>query len=171
MFGNKSAQDAVRNGLPALYPQLWRFALVLTRDRAAADDLAQAGCERALAQAAKFQPDTNLGAWVFTLTRRLWLNEMRAGKVRRGAGWVDAHETEIPDEKIDTETNIFAREVLAKVQDLPDGQRLVVLLVYLEGYSYREAAEMLEIPIGTVMSRLATARRHLAPLLREERNL
>ena len=58
-----------------------------------------------------------------------------------------------------TETNIFARQVLNKVQALPDKQRLCVLLVYVEGYSYAEAAETLDIPIGTVMSRLSAARR------------
>jgi RNA polymerase sigma-70 factor (ECF subfamily) len=148
LFANKTAEKEVRDGLPALYPRLWRFAFVLTRNRAAADDLAQAACERALAQAQKYQPNSNLAAWVFTLTRRMWLNDVRANKVRQGLGVVPLEDTEIADGKPDTETNIFAREVFTHVQALPDGQRLAVLLVYVEGHSYREAAEILDIPIG-----------------------
>lgn len=154
--------DEVRAGLPAAYPKLWRFCLALTRNRASADDLAQRTCERALERIETFREGTFLDRWLFTIARRIWLNELRSAGVRQGNGIVDIGETDIADEKTDHETNIFAREVFTLVQSLPDAQRETLVLVYVEGYTYREAAEMLEIPIGTVMSRLATARRSIA---------
>lgn len=152
----------MRAGLGPVYPRLWRFCVVLTRDRTVADDLAQQTCMRALDQADKFQPGTHLDRWVFTIARRLWLNDLRHQKVRTGAGQVPAEEAGLTDPRSDTETNILARQVLEMIQDLPDAQRETVLLVYIEGLRYAEAADMLEVPIGTVMSRLATARKAIA---------
>ena len=77
----------------------------------------------------------------------------------RAAGWCLEH---LADEKSDPMTNILASEVLSKVAELPEAQRVAVMLVYVEGFTYAEAADMLEIPIGTVMSRLAAARKKLA---------
>jgi len=136
---------------------------VVTRNRAAADDLAQKTCERALEKAETFTPGTHLDRWLFTLARRIWLNDMRAGKVRRGAGLVAVEDTDLADTRANTDVNISAAEVLGFIGRLPDGQRHAVMLVYVEGYSYKEAAALLEIPVGTVMSRLATARRTIAP--------
>lgn len=76
-------------------------------------------------------------------------------------------ELDFAETTLDTETNIFARQVLDKMMKLPEAQRETVFLVYVEGYAYREAAEMLEIPIGTVMSRLAAARKSLTSSLSE----
>ena len=145
--------------MAALYPRLWRFSLALTGDRPSADDLAQATVTRALENAEKFQAGTNLDRWLFTLARRIWLNEKRSEQVRRAGGLVAIEESDIPSPEMDTETNIIAREVFNQVMMLPEAQRIVVLMVYVEGYRYREAAEMLDIPIGTVMSRLAAARK------------
>jgi RNA polymerase sigma-70 factor (ECF subfamily) len=72
---------------------------------------------------------------------------------------VPVEEIDLPAGLPDSETNIFARHVLNQVNTLPEAQRQAVFLVYVEGYSYKEAAELMDIPIGTVMSRLATARR------------
>ena len=149
----------VRNGLTELYPRLWRFSLTLTGDRPSADDLAQATVTRALENAEKFQAGTKLDRWLFTLARRIWLNEKRSEQVRKAGGLVAVEEVDIPSPDAGTETNIIAREVFSQVMKLPEAQRIVVLLVYVEGYRYREAAEMMDIPIGTVMSRLAAARK------------
>lgn len=130
-----------------------------TKTRHGADDLAQSACLRAMDQAEKFEPGTNLDRWVFTIARRIWLNEIRANTVRQGSGLVPVEEAEIEDKKPSTETNIFAREVFDRVQTLPEAHRITTLLVYVEGYSYKDAAELLDIPIGTVMSRLAAARK------------
>lgn len=92
------------------------------------------------------------------MAQRVWLNELRSRKVRMGGGLVPVEEIDLPANLPDSETNIFARDVLNKVNTLPEAQRQSVFLVYVEGYSYKEAAHMMDIPIGTVMSRLAAAR-------------
>ena len=159
----------MRAGLPDLYPRLWRFALSLTGERAGADDLAQATAARALEQAAKYQAGTSLAAWLFTMARRIWLNEKRAERIRGAGALVPIEEIDLPAQNPDAETNRMAREVLMRVMALPEAQRATVLLVYVEGHTYKEAAAILEIPIGTVMSRLAAARQKIqtAPDLRK----
>ncbi|MFT7575894.1 MAG: RNA polymerase sigma-70 factor (ECF subfamily) [Alphaproteobacteria bacterium] len=86
------------------------------------------------------------------------MNELRAQTVRQGGGITSIDEVDLPDRAASPETNILTREVLLEVLALPEAQRSAVMLVYVEGYRYKEAAEILEIPIGTVMSRLAAAR-------------
>ena len=154
----------MRDGLPAVYPRLWRWCLSLTGSRDRADDLAQATTLRALEKAHLFQPGSRLDAWIFTIAKRIWLNEMRAQSVRQAGGLVPIEDTPIADPRSETaiETNIFAREVLAKLMHLPEAQRTAVLLVYVEGMKYKEAAEILEVPIGTIMSRLSAARARIA---------
>ncbi|AVL54863.1 RNA polymerase sigma factor [Roseobacter denitrificans] len=155
----KRGVEAVSAGLPDLFPRLWRFCMVLTKATDRADDLAQKTCERALANAEKFNVGTDLDRWLFTIARRIWLNDIRADKVCLGAGVVPVEEIDVPNNNPHVDVNILAGEVLNIVQALPEGQRVTIFLVYVEGYSYREAAEMLDIPIGTVMSRLAGARK------------
>ena len=81
--------------------------------------------------------------------------------MRRAGGLVPVEEIDIPADSPETETNILAREVLNQIMALPEAQRATVLLVYVEGYAYREAADLLDIPVGTVMSRLAAARKSI----------
>ena len=142
--------------------------MVLTGSKDLADDLAQAACARALEKADQFKPDTHLDRWVFRIAQRLWLNNRRAEAVRRGNGVVSAVDFELIDPGPGPEANIFASEVLSKVSALPEAQREAVMLVYVEGFAYKEAAEILGIPIGTVMSRLAAARTKLAKDLSQE---
>ena len=123
-----------------------------------ADDLFQATALRVLERAHQFEPGTRFDNWAFTIAVSIWRNELRSRKVRTGNGQLDAGELELDANKTSGEMNIFASQVLTRISALPDGQRMVVLFVYVEGYSYREAAEIMEIPIGTVMSRLAAAR-------------
>lgn len=112
---------------------------------------------------------SDLDRWLFTMARRLWLNDVRAAKVRQGAGLVAAEDTNIASNAPTADMNILARQVLDRVQALPDGQRLAVLLVYVEGYSYRETAELMDIPVGTVMSRLSAARKNISGLFEDAR--
>lgn len=154
--------------MPALYPRLWRYALVLSGTRANADDLAQRACVRAMENADKFQAGTHLDRWVFTIAKRIWLNELRSQKVRQGAGLVPVEDIDLAAENLPAEANIFAGEVFTAIGGLPEAQRETVTLVYLEGYSYKEAAGMLDIPIGTVMSRLAAARKAIAQAFPDE---
>lgn len=109
-----------------------------------------------------FAPGTHLDRWLLVMARRIWLNELRADAVRRGGGLVPVEEIDLAADNLPAEMNIFAGEVFTAIAALPDAQRETVMLVYVEGYAYKEAAEMLEIPIGTVMSRLANARKTIA---------
>lgn len=148
----------MREGLAGCFPRLWRFCLSLTGRRDAADDLAQMTCTRAIEKAELFQPGTHLDRWLFVMARRVWLNELRRDAIRGSAGFVSVDEVEISDNSAPIETNIFAREVLDEMNRLPEAQRVTALLVFVEGCKYAEAAEILEIPVGTVMSRVSAAR-------------
>lgn len=167
MCRDKSSSEEVRGALKALYPRLWRYCRAITGTNAGADDLAQAACLRAIDKAAQYQPGTQVDRWVFKIAQSCWLNDLRAAKVRRGGGLIASDEIDIPDTHADTESNILARQVLREVGRLPEAQRAAVLLAYVEGYRYKEVAEILDIPIGTVMSRLAAARATLASRLGE----
>ncbi|MBX6322945.1 MAG: RNA polymerase sigma factor [Rhodospirillaceae bacterium] len=156
--------DAVRDGLAAELGRLWRFGLVLSGSRSAAEDLVQATCLRALERAHQFVPGTRLDRWLLAILHSIWLNELRSARYRRGQGLVDAEAGLAFDGVAGLETNIMAAQVLAEVQALPEAQRETVFLVYVEGFTYREAASLLGVPVGTVMSRLAAARERLAAL-------
>jgi RNA polymerase sigma-70 factor (ECF subfamily) len=159
-----NSHDAVISGIGAELSRLWRYGLVLSGNRDTAEDLVQATCVRALERAHQFQPGTRLDRWLIAILHSIWLNEVRSRKVRQGQGLVDADAVLVFDGLRETETNILAAQVLREVQDLPEAQRETVYLVYIEGLTYREAAETLAVPIGTIMSRLAAARSKLAGL-------
>ncbi|HWJ71866.1 MAG TPA: RNA polymerase sigma factor [Kaistia sp.] len=159
---NNSSNDDVRLGLRQYLPALWRFALVLSRNRDTADDLVQGTCMRALERAGQYEPRTRLDRWLFSILHSIWINELRSRKVRQGSGIVDAELALVFDGGRAIETNILAAQMLAAIGKLPDPQREAVLLVYAEGFSYQEAATFLGVPIGTIMSRLAAARGRLA---------
>ena len=154
----------VRAGIAALLPRLWRYGLVLSGARDVADDLVQATCLRALERASQFEPDSKLDRWLFSILRSIWLNELRSRRIREGGGFVNAGEALVFDGAKDIETNVMASQVLTAVGRLPEAQREAVLLVYAEGLSYKEAAELMGAPIGTIMSRLATARAAIGKL-------
>ena len=138
---------------------------MLTRAPHSAEDLAQAACLRALERTAQFNADSHLDRWVFKIAQRIWLNELRAGAVRRGGGLVPLEEIDLVDQAADTEMNILVRQVLMAVSELAEAQASAIILVYVEGFSYKEAAEIMEIPIGTVMSRLSAGRIRIAAKL------
>jgi RNA polymerase sigma-70 factor (ECF subfamily) len=160
---NVDRRTEVRDGLESCLPRLWRYALTLTRASHEAEDLTQATCLRAIERADQFVPGTRLDRWLFSILRSIWLNQIRSNRVREGEGTVDAETALSFDGALAIETNIMTVQVLKKLSVLPTTQRETALLVYAEGYSYAEAAAMLGIPIGTVMSRLAAVRAALAP--------
>lgn len=154
----------VRAGLEPALARLWRYALVLSRTRDAADDLVQATCLRAIERADQFLPGTRVDRWLFAILRSIWLNEIRSQRIREGRGLVEAEEVLTIDGAREIETNITVSAVLTAIDRLPEAQRETILLVYGEGYSYAEAAAALSVPIGTIMSRLAAGRAALAKL-------
>jgi RNA polymerase sigma-70 factor (ECF subfamily) len=146
-------------------PQLRRYARALTGDRAWADDLVQDTAERALARWTAFRPDTNLRAWLLTILRHLYIDQLR---VRReiavddeSAPW---RNLEAPHGEVD---GLVLRDVQRALYYLPVEQREVLLLVGVEELTYQEAAVALGVPVGTVMSRLSRAREHMRALLTE----
>ena len=161
---SKASRREVRAGLETCLTRLWRFALVLSGRSDAADDLVQATCLRAIERADQFAPGTRLDRWLFAILRSIWLNEIRARKIREGGGFVDADDALWIDGEKAVETSILAAEVLIAIGQSSEDLRETALLVYGEGYSYAEAASTLGIPIGTVMSRLAAVRSAVAKL-------
>jgi RNA polymerase sigma-70 factor (ECF subfamily) len=151
------AQKEFHKQLPGLLPRLYRFALALTRSRSAADDLVQIGCERALSRLSQWSPDSRLDSWMFRIMQTMWLNEMRARKIReRYATDEAAQPSRIHPE--DPERRLILIRAEEEILKLPDDLRLVLILACVEGFSYQETADTLSIPLGTVMSRLARAR-------------
>jgi RNA polymerase sigma-70 factor, ECF subfamily len=119
---------------------------------------------RALERSHQFVAGSRLDRWLFAILRSIWLNDLRSRRVREGKGVEDAEIALIFDGAEQLETNMLAAQVLKEVHALPEPQRETLFLVYVEGLTYREAAQMLGVPIGTVMSRLASARVRLGKL-------
>ncbi len=158
--------DIKRDMIPIL-PRLRRFARTLTRSVPEADDLVQEACLRALSRSHQWDPSQPLDRWLFRITRNLWISEIRKRKVRLGEGQVPAEES---SELVTTETgeaSVAATQLRGKIAALPGELSSVLLVVSVEGYSYAEAAELLDIPIGTVMSRIHRARKTLAERIAE----
>jgi RNA polymerase sigma-70 factor (ECF subfamily) len=152
--------------LIAILPNVRRFALSLAGNLPDADDLLQSTVERLLERG--LPDDAPLLPWTMKVCRNLWIDEIRSRKVRRNA---TENPTLTDDQVVCGERQMIGqlslREVQAALGNLPGEQRAVLELVAVEGYSYREAAELLGTPIGTVMSRLARARSALIEQSRE----
>ena len=151
--------EMLRQELIALLPRLHRFALVLTKSAADADDLVQATCERAISRLDTWIWGTALDRWLFKIAHNLYRNQRRdtANRTRLLREHV-ADPDLFAGAPADAELWTTLQEVRRAVLLLPDEQREVLLLVAVEGMAYRDAAEILQVPIGTITSRLARAR-------------
>lgn len=160
-----------RAALTALIPRLRRFARALTGNLADADDLAQDTLERALTRQGQWQEGTRLDSWVFRIAQNLWIDRTRSRRVR---GEVSDEEALLAAPGMDGRAAADARQQLDKVGKamgaMSEEQRIVICLVLIEGYSYREAAAILDVPEGTVTSRLFRARTVLDAAFTEETN-
>lgn len=153
--------DEIARMIEPMIPALRRYAYALLRDRETADDLVQDTLERAVAGWSRRRTDGDLRAWLFTIERNLFLQAVRR---RRRAGRPVGLEAldDVPLAACpDAETALQARDVLAGLDALPEEQRSVLLLVAVEDLSYADAAAVLGVPVGTVMSRLSRARERL----------
>ena len=151
--------ESIRREMLAFLPRLRRFAYGLTGSVADGDDLLQATCERAIRYIDQWQPGTRLDSWMYRIARNLHLNNLRAKGVRhQHLASVDPVEHGAVDGVRAAEAQMTYEAVRRFVGRLPEEQRTILLLVTVEGFSYREVSEMLELPIGTVTSRLARAR-------------
>lgn len=156
-----------REQIVALLPRLRRFALSLTSNREDADDLVQAACERALNREHQWQPGTRLDSWLFRIIYTLRIDKtrsMRESKVHVPfAENAVRQETGGNDNKL--EAKLMLQRVLKVMRQLPENDRLILALVCIDGMSYKHASATLQVPLGTVMSRLARARRKLYALV------
>lgn len=153
------SSDAVREGLIPLLPRLRRLARALAGQVADADDLVQIVLERALARAAQWRPDAPLDKWVFAIARNAWRDELRArGRAQHVFAPEETGEVVADGSEARRTQQMELAQALAM---LPPDHREVVALVLVEGLSYDEAAAVLEVPVGTVTSRLARARASL----------
>lgn len=151
--------------LVAFLPNLRRFAISLCGSRVIADDLVQTACERALRSSGSFDPGTRFDAWMFRILRNLWIDHIRREKTAGPAEDISARlDLGVPSGEAAAHARMALADVAEAIGQLIEEQREVLLLVCVEELSYRDAAEVLSIPIGTVMSRLARARRNLARL-------
>lgn len=160
-----SPPNDIGDQLIAFLPNMRRFALSLSRAPDIADDLVQQACERALANAASFEPGTRFDAWIFRIIRNLWIDRTRRQKTAGPSEDVYERQDLVGE---DGQQVVDARQALTSVKEaldaMPEEQRAIVMLVCVDDLSYRDAAEVLGVPVGTVMSRLARARKRLAEM-------
>ncbi|QJI29718.1 sigma-70 family RNA polymerase sigma factor [Pseudomonas sp. ADAK18] len=147
--------------LRELIPRLRRFAVSLTRQSSSADDLVQASLERAIIRWADKRPEGDLRAWLFSILYRQFLDAHR--RSRRYTRMLEFF-TGRDDTQPSTERTVMAQSTLQAFDQLSTEQRALLLWVSVEGLSYKEVADILDVPIGTVMSRLSRARQALRQL-------
>lgn len=159
--------DDIRREIVRLLPRLRAFGRSLTGSQDQADDLVQASAEKALRNIGSFQPGTRLDAWLFRIMRNTWIDSIRARREMMDIDAEGAQELAGEDGRQITEGRLHLADVRRAMARLPEDQRSVLMLVCVEGMRYREAAEVLGVPEGTVMSRLSRARLALAEMLNE----
>jgi RNA polymerase sigma-70 factor, ECF subfamily len=156
-------RENVREQIAALLPRLRRFARNLTRNPHDADDVVQIALERALTTLEQWRPDARLDSWMFKIVRNAWIDELRSrGRQNRIFTGPEAGE-HVGESTIDRASDLLS--VQAAMARLPEDQRAAVSLVLVEGLPYKDAADVLEIPIGTLTSRLARGREALQAML------
>jgi RNA polymerase sigma-70 factor, ECF subfamily len=158
--------DDVRAQLAELLPRLRRFARVITRNVADADDLVQVAVEKALARAAQWRPGSRLDNWMFGIMKNAWIDEIRSRRRRERVHAPEEAGATVGDAS--AASRDIALSVQAAMARLPEEQRMAIALVLVEGLSYKDAAESLGIPMGTLTSRLARGREALQALLGQD---
>jgi len=160
--------DEIRSRMIELLPRLRRFSYALTGDKDKADDLVQDTCERALAHLDQWKPGTSLDSWMYRIAQNIWVDHHRGRKVHGPVSDLDEVENMAGvDGRHVTESRLTLAAVNAGIARLPADQQVLIAMVCVEGVSYKEAAGILDIPIGTVMSRLSRARQALYAALME----
>ena len=163
----------LRQTLPLVLPRLRRFARTLTRHVHDADDLAQIALERALTRAAQWRPppagataeqiEAAVRSWMFGIVKNAWIDGLRSRKRERAVVRGDDGMDDVADASHAAAEDRLS--IVAAMERLPEEQRLAVSLVLVEGLSYQEAADVMEVPVGTLTSRLSRGREALAALL------
>ena len=155
----------LRRQMVALLPRLRRFAINLTGDQDQGDELVQQGCERALQRFSQFRDNTRIDSWLYKIIHTQWIDRLRRQKTRenhvRQQQSTSGQLVNLPSRRLDATIDI--RQAMST---LADDHRAAISLVVIEGYTYNEAAQVLEVPAGTVASRVARARQELAQILK-----
>ncbi len=164
---NTSCKDEqVHQQLGELLPRLRRFARSLTGHPQDADDLVQTALERALVHAGQWRGQRGaLDAWMFGIVRNAWLDELRARRRQKRIFAPEQEGERVGKATMDGQIELLS--VQAAMDRLPEEQCQAVALVLVEGMSYREAAEVMQVPMGTLTSRLARGREALQRMLGE----
>ncbi len=163
MSTNESVEN-VQVQIVALLPRLRRFARNLVRDPHDADDVVQIAVERALTRLDQWHSDARLDSWLFKIVRNAWIDEVRARGRRAKIFLPEEAGEQVGAALMEREIDRLSTE--AALARLPEDQRVAVGLVLVEGLSYKDAADALEVPIGTLTSRLARGREALQGMLR-----
>jgi len=146
-------------------PALRRYAHSLLYKQEEADDLVQDCLERAIKKQALWQQGTSLRAWLFTMQHNLYINQLR--KLGRQPLMIEETE-QLAHNHEPHKSEVLIRDINYCIQQLPDDQRQVLLLVTVQGFSYKEVSEIVDAPLGTIMSRLSRARKNLQALMNGE---
>ena len=160
-------QNTFRTELKRLIPRLRRFGHALAGSADAGDDLLQDALEKALKREQQFTPGTRLDSWMYRIMQTTWIDTIRS-RTRQANRLTPLDSVAEPageDGRRDFPARIAFSEVRLAMQSLSDDERIVLALVAIEGFTYQEASETLDIPIGTVMSRVSRARKNLVRIL------
>lgn len=167
-----SSDEELRRSVAALLPRLRRFGVALAGTPEQGDDIVQAAIERVLTKANQWQVGTSLESWIFKIMQNIWRDELRRRRTdERKQVLNSAGNEETVDGSSVAETMLMLTKTRECFTRLPDDQRLALALVVLDGRSYREAADQLEIPIGTLMSRLSRGRDALRRMIEDDKNI
>jgi len=159
------SKESVAEGLPKALESLWRFAFRLSGNPQDAEELVQRTALRALEKQHLYQPDTRLISWLFSITHSIWKNELRSRQIRQHMSFDTAQPQQLPVHHDNVEQQMMLDSVIKAVYQLPEAQKIPMILVNIEGLSYQEAADILDIPIGTLMSRIARARVRIGEIM------
>ena len=158
--------DAFERELLTLLPSLRRFARALARDAADADDLTQTALERALKSRSRWQEGTRMGSWMMKIMRNCWIDEVRSRERRARTFAPEEAGLDAPAGSPGEAERVADSDEIGRAMNLlPPEQREAIALVLVEGLSYREASDLLDIPIGTLTSRLNRGRKALVRTL------
>lgn len=156
---SEQQQEALRDQIVGLLPRLRRFAMSLTKDLDRADDLLQSACERALKRLDQFRQDSRLDSWLYRIVYTQWIDKVRRRQMRSDKLIVLSLESESQSGASDSDFSLSqSLDLRHALAHLPQEHLAAVMLVCVEGYSYAEAAGVLNVPAGTVASRVSRAR-------------
>jgi len=166
----KNTHANVSQLLPEYLEHLWRFAYHLTQNSDTAQDLTQKTCLRALEYQASCREES-MKSWLFKIMHNIWRDEIRYN-TKAGLKLVETEAEDLQTKTSESpEQQLLLQEVRQLINQLPEVLRTTMLLTAVEGFSYRETAEMLDIPLGTVMSRLARAREKIGQSVQLDKKL